>query len=184
MDETSNFNCGGADSIGKGGADPDRESFTVDITSIPIGATITSVAVAVRDGGQPHRSWRHLPDVRADQRDRHGLRSEPHPDGKTLRRVQRDQDPDDRRPGRRQIGDHDARDRGRQDPAGRERHPRRHDHRDGDLQRGARDARRDHERRQRRRRHRRRKRLQYECGQAPRLPVGAVPRRRVPPGTR
>ncbi len=53
VDETSSFNCGGADSIGKGGADPDRESFTVDITSIPIGATITSVAVAVRDGGHP-----------------------------------------------------------------------------------------------------------------------------------
>jgi len=49
VDETSNFNCGGVDSIGKGGADPDRESFTVDIASVPIGATITSVAVTVRD---------------------------------------------------------------------------------------------------------------------------------------
>ena len=50
VDETSNFNCGGNDSIGKGGADPDRESFTVDISSVPIGARITSVAVTVRDG--------------------------------------------------------------------------------------------------------------------------------------
>jgi Ca2+-binding RTX toxin-like protein len=50
VDETSNFNCGGADSIGKGGVVADRESFTVDITSVPIGATITSVAVTVRDG--------------------------------------------------------------------------------------------------------------------------------------
>ena len=47
---TSNFNCGGNDSIGKGGADPDRESYTVDISSVPIGAMITSVAVTVRDG--------------------------------------------------------------------------------------------------------------------------------------
>jgi hypothetical protein len=49
VSETSNFNCGGNDSIGKGGADPDRESFTVDIAAIPVGATITSVAVTVRD---------------------------------------------------------------------------------------------------------------------------------------
>jgi len=50
VDETSNFNCGGADSIGKGGATPDRESFTADISSIPNGSMITSVAVTVRDG--------------------------------------------------------------------------------------------------------------------------------------
>src|SRR5262245_18595454 len=53
VDETSSFNCGGVDSIGKGRADPDREPFTVDISSVPIGARITSVAVTVRDGASP-----------------------------------------------------------------------------------------------------------------------------------
>ena len=50
VDETSNFDCGSSDSIRENTTE-NRNSFTMDISSIPDGATITSVDVTVRDRG-------------------------------------------------------------------------------------------------------------------------------------
>ena len=50
IDETSSFDCGSSDSIIEG-TTGDRESFTISLSSIPDGSTITSVDVTVRDRG-------------------------------------------------------------------------------------------------------------------------------------
>ncbi len=50
IDETSSFNCGAADSI-VSAISGERDSYNIDLSSIPDGSTITSVDVIVRDRG-------------------------------------------------------------------------------------------------------------------------------------
>jgi ribosomal protein L2 len=48
VDETSNFNCSATDSVISGVGNT-RQSFTLDLSSIPDGSTITSVDVTTHD---------------------------------------------------------------------------------------------------------------------------------------
>lgn len=68
VDETSSFSCGSTDAIIEG-TTGDRESFTIDLSSVPNGAVITSVDINVRDRGDSVASGTYQTFARLDGTD-------------------------------------------------------------------------------------------------------------------